>query len=341
VTMLGDESPVVSISASRSRHGLIDECNRLQKVLLEFNTKYLGPLDKLPNNVSQPFVLFLGNHSSGKSSFINYLLDRKVQVTGQCALIHSNSLVCLNRHNILVGVAPTDDCFTIIMPGKDDVDKDGPSVVGDPNLGFQGLSQFGPTLTNKTQLKIRKLESIRDFMIIDSPGMIDSPVMREPVGGSSSVPTRDRGYDFDGVCRWYAERADVIMLFFDPEKPGTTSETLSILTTALVGLEYKLHIVLNKSDQFQTIHDFARAYGALCWNLSKVIQRKDLPRIYTLGLPPQLVPQSHYLNDIFTSPARPSPASSITPAKENAAQEISIVANKFFDLDATRYRLQT
>eukprot|EP00607_Mallomonas_marina_P010363 CAMPEP_0182421364 /NCGR_PEP_ID=MMETSP1167-20130531/6726_1 /TAXON_ID=2988 /ORGANISM="Mallomonas Sp, Strain CCMP3275" /LENGTH=333 /DNA_ID=CAMNT_0024598423 /DNA_START=619 /DNA_END=1620 /DNA_ORIENTATION=- len=96
----------------------------------------------------------------------------------------------------------------------------------------------------------------------------------------------DRGYDFEGVVKWYANRADVVLLFFDPDKPGTTGETLSILTNSLVGMEHKLHIILNKSDQFRKIHDFARAYGSLCWNLSKVIQRKDLPRIYTMCLPP-------------------------------------------------------
>lgn len=58
------------------------------------------------------------------------------------------------------------------------------------------------------------------------------------------------------------------------------------MTNSLVGLDHKLHIILNKADQFRKIHDFARAYGSLCWNLSKVIQRKDLPRIYTMCLPP-------------------------------------------------------
>jgi len=43
--------------------------------------------------------------------------------------------------------------------------------------------------------------------------------------------------------------------------------------------------ILNKADKFRKIHDFARAYGSLCWNLSKVIHRKDLPRIYTMCLP--------------------------------------------------------
>ena len=28
-------------------------------------------------------------------------------------------------------------------------------------------------------------------------------------------------------------------------------------------------------DQFEHIHDFARAYGSLCWNLAKVIPRPN------------------------------------------------------------------
>jgi hypothetical protein len=56
----------------------------------------------------------------------------------------------------------------------------------------------------------------------------------------------DRGYDFEGVVRWLAERADVILLFFDPDKPGTTGETLSILTNSLPGMDHKLYIILNK-----------------------------------------------------------------------------------------------
>lgn len=48
------------------------------------------------------------------------------------------------------------------------------------------------------------------------------------------------------MCKWFAERADVILLFFDPDKPGTTGETLSILTKSLAGMDHKLYIVLNK-----------------------------------------------------------------------------------------------
>lgn len=214
-------------------------------------------------NTVLPFVFLLGNHSSGKSSFINYICQRKIQTAG---------------------VAPTDDAFTILVPGPSDVDRDGPSFIGDPDMGFSGLRTYGPQLIHHTKLKVRSNLAFKNFMLVDTPGMIDSPMVRDQYGASKHA-VMDRGYDFESVCRWYSERADVILLFFDPDKPGTTGETLSVLTNSLVGLEHKLHIILNKADQFRKIHDFARAYGSLCWNLSKVIQRKDLPRIYTMCLP--------------------------------------------------------
>lgn len=244
--------------SSDAKKAVLLRCSDLHSsVVAPLNLALRGPLDVREEQLFQtalPFVLLLGNHSSGKSSFANYCLGRVIQTAG---------------------VAPTDDAFTIIAPGPADHDRDGPALVSDPDLGFQGMRSFGPNLIQHTQLKIRSGLATTSFMMVDSPGMIDSP------GGT----TGDRGYNFDGAVRWLAERADVILLFFDPDKPGTTGETLATLTNALAGTDHKLHIVLNKADRFERIHDFARAYGALCWNLSKVIPRKDLPRIYTMCLP--------------------------------------------------------
>ena len=43
-------------------------------------------------------------------------------------------------------------------------DADGPTLVGDPDLGFAGLRQFGPTLIHHSQLKYR--ESHLNFMLV-------------------------------------------------------------------------------------------------------------------------------------------------------------------------------
>ena len=237
-------------------------------LLLPLNDAVLGPLEKggeVKSRPYMPFVFCLGNHSSGKSTFINHVLGREVQKTG---------------------VAPTDDGFTVIAPSSDgkDLDQDGPALVGSPDAGFSGLRLFGPGLINHMHLKVRADLNLDGIMMIDSPGMIDSPANQKN-NWDFQTTSRDRGYDFMGVTKWFADRADVILLFFDPDKPGTTGETLACLTKSLAGMDHKLHIILNKVDQFEKIHDFARAYGSLCWNLSKVIARKDLPRIYTMRVP--------------------------------------------------------
>ena len=237
------------------------------------------------------------------------------------------------------------------------MDKDGPALVGDPDLGFSGLSQFGPMLVHKTQLKLRRSANVSKFMVVDTPGMIDSPLVKDESGNSKQMLI-DRGYDFEGVCKWYSERADVILLFFDPDKPGTTGETLSILTSSLVGMDHKLHIILNKADQFRKIHDFARAYGSLCWNLSKVIHRKDLPQIHTMCLPKSALKEpidrsrnqassigdssaSQQLHDADLSILEASlrhPTRHQVPT-ESVGDGNALFTQGFFDLEASRYDL--
>ncbi|MEM9735734.1 MAG: dynamin family protein, partial [Pseudomonadota bacterium] len=207
-----------------------------------------------------PLVLFLGNHSSGKSTFVNYLLGNEVQKTG---------------------VAPTDDDFTIITHGLAVDDRDGPAVVSNPDLPYEGLRHFGDQLVTHVRLKLRPVELLRNITLIDSPGMIDE-----------AKAESGRGFDFPGVVRWFAERADLVLVFFDPDKPGTTGETLQVFNTSLNGIDHKLMIVMNKMDQFRSMHDFARACGALCWNLGKVIPRKDLPLIYNTFVPIEGQPKS-------------------------------------------------
>jgi predicted GTPase len=135
-----------------------------------------------------PMVLLLGNHSSGKSSFINYLVGDEVQRTG---------------------VAPVDDGFTIITHGEESQDKDGNAVVTNPALHWGDLERFGPTLLSHLVLRLRPSDRLKGLALVDSPGMIDT--------ADASVK---RTYDFPAVVRWFAERADVILLLFDPDTPA-------------------------------------------------------------------------------------------------------------------------
>lgn len=206
-----------------------------------------------------PMVLVIGNHSSGKSTFINRMMGKNLQETG---------------------VAPTDDGFTVLERRRRDEQEDGPTVLGCPeNRPFAELRRFGQIFSGHLKRKRVALpdDSAVPFglQIVDTPGMIDLPANT----GSSS---RGRGYNFVDVVRWWAKRSDLILLLFDPDKPGTTGETLEVLTKSLEGLNHKFLIVLNKVDKLDNSVDFARAYGALGWALSKVIKWKDIPQVYTV-----------------------------------------------------------
>ena len=46
------------------------------------------------------------------------------------------------------------------------MDQDGPALVGDPDIGFEGLRQFGPTLIHHAQLKVREGITNQNFMMV-------------------------------------------------------------------------------------------------------------------------------------------------------------------------------
>lgn len=207
-----------------------------------------------------PLVLIVGNHSSGKSTFLNYVLGEDVQRTG---------------------MAPTDDSFTILRHSDRREERDGMSIVTNPELPFAGLNNFGQDFLSHFRMKLLPLQFLNDVTLVDTPGMIDA-----------ADQEAGRGYDFPSVVRWFAERADVVLVFFDPDRPGTTAESLKVLTESLSGMDHKLLVVMNKMDNFRSMRDFARCYGTLCWNLGKVIKKKDIPQIYTTYVPVPGAPES-------------------------------------------------
>ena len=75
----------------------------------------------------------------------------------------------------------------------------------------------GTKFLHKVKLKYVEDKKLEDIMLIDSPGMLD---------GHSS----NREYDFYEAIQWFANRADKIFYFFDPDKPGTTGESMKIFS---------------------------------------------------------------------------------------------------------------
>ena len=205
----------------------------------------------------KPIVVIFGNYSSGKSTLINEILEQDIQRTGQ---------------------APTDDSFTIITapePGDDPGEIPGASIVNDERLPFGAMKDFGEQLIAHFHMKRIQSSLLEDLAIIDSPGMLDS------------VTEKGRGYDFAGVIGELAKLADLVVLMFDPHKAGTIKETYTTIRNTLpeTSGEDRIVFVMSRIDECDNLADLVRSYGNLCWNLSQMTGRKDIPRVFLTFAP--------------------------------------------------------
>ncbi|SMF21797.1 dynamin family protein [Pseudobacteriovorax antillogorgiicola] len=221
---------------------------KMSPVALKYGYSQTGLEEKIK---WRPVVLLLGNYSSGKSTLINELLGQPVQKTGQ---------------------APTDDSFTVITYNEDDEreDRDGMVLLNDPEFPFSSLKKQGKRFASHFKLKKVKSPFLESLALIDTPGMLDS------------VSERDRGYDYQEVIGEFANIADLILILFDPHKAGTIRETYESLRKTIPKSTYEDRVlfVLNRVDECENLNDLLRVYGTLCWNLSQMTGRKDIPHIH-------------------------------------------------------------
>ena len=250
----------------------------LQAELVEMVADHLTPValrygytdTPLESSVKwRPQVLLLGNYSSGKSTLINELLQAYIQDTGQ---------------------APTDDSFTVIthdesesetLPIRVTDERDGKVLLNDQEYPFESLKKHGDRFASHFRMKRVNSPFLKNLAIIDTPGMHDSHA------------ERDRGYDYLEVVGSFVQMADLILILFDPHKAGTVRELRRSIRETLPTRthEDRVRFVLNRIDECASLTDLLRVYGSLCWNLSQMTGRKDIPMVY-LSHSPHAAPAS-------------------------------------------------
>ncbi|XP_062379281.1 EH domain-containing protein 4 [Sardina pilchardus] len=197
---------------------------------------------------SKPMVLLVGQYSTGKTSFIRYLLEQDFP-------------------GMRIGPEPTTDGFIAVMYGENEGVIPGNALVVDPKKPFRKLNAFGNAFLNRLICSQMPNQVLQSISIIDTPGILSGEKQRI-----------SRGYDFSEVLRWFGERVDRIILLFDAHKLDISDE-FSEAIKALRGQDDKIRVVLNKADQVDT-QQLMRVYGALMWSLGKVINTPEVVRVY-------------------------------------------------------------
>ncbi|MEW6220892.1 MAG: dynamin family protein, partial [Thermodesulfobacteriota bacterium] len=240
---------------------------RVEERLAPLFRRYGMPAEDLAASLRwRPIALVIGNYSSGKSTLINELCGRPIQRTGQ---------------------APTDDSFTILTAPEGDgpeAEIPGATLINDDRLPFAAFRTHGEQFIAHFRMKTVAAPALQDLAIIDTPGMLDS------------VTEKDRGYDYLKVLGEFARLADLIVLLFDPHKAGTIKETYVTIRNTLpeASGEDRIVFVMSRIDECDNLADLVRSYGTLCWNLSQMTGRKDIPRIFLTFAPSVTEPPAGY-----------------------------------------------
>jgi GTPase SAR1 family protein len=231
-----------------------------KKVLpLEMATKYAhfaSPPMSPSDFDAKPMVLLLGQYSVGKTSFIRSLLGQDFP-------------------GCRIGPEPTTDRFTAIMHTEAGLPQQqqgsrllpGHALVMQSSKPFRGLASFGNNFLSKFEGVEVDSPILNNITIVDTPGVLAGEKQR--IG---------RDYDFSEVIKWFAERADMIMIMFDAHKLDISDELKSVLDV-LKPQQEKIRILLNKADAIDT-QALLRVYGALMWALGKVVQTPEVCRVY-------------------------------------------------------------
>lgn len=132
--------------------------------------------------------MILGNHSSGKSSFINWYIKDNIQKTAVSIetvdinlIIHGNKRRVLNGYNLIKEFPFIEDLY-------------------DKKTKNELVPGLLPNMSAKTSPS--KANNFENIIFIDTPGLADGNLAYK--------------FDVDLAYSWLSKHCDLVFVFFDP-----------------------------------------------------------------------------------------------------------------------------
>ena len=236
-----------------SEHGLVN----MGKLV---GLQLLAPRKKI-------IVMLIGNHSAGKSTFINWYIGEKVQRTG---------------------VAIETQGFTFVTSGKK---RD--TLTGKATLHlypyYKSLERIkGVVDYMATEVVASNAKKFKLVTFVDTPGLVD---------GEMHYP-----YDVEKAILWLGNLADQIFVFFDPIGQALCRRTVNIAEKLNASHSEKIKFFLSKADEAGTEGDRQKVMMQIVQELCKRPGLNkagfEMPTIYIPDV--KLIRETQCVNEIET-----------------------------------------
>merc|ERR1719411_1352987 len=204
-----------------------DSENGLVRIASNLDLNLLPPRKKIT-------IMLIGNHSAGKSSFINWYIEEHVQKTG---------------------VAIETQGFSLITSGKRRE-----TLTGNATLHlyphYQSLAQIKNLVNHlSTEVSTSKQKKFPLVTFIDTPGLVD---------GDMKYP-----FDVDQAILWLGSVVDLVFVFFDPIGQALCKRTLNIVEKLNKENSGRMKFCLSKADEAGTESDRQRVLMQITQELCK------------------------------------------------------------------------
>ncbi|KAM4697356.1 LOW QUALITY PROTEIN: uncharacterized protein WCC33_012984 [Rhinophrynus dorsalis] len=194
-------------------------------------------------------VMLMGNHSAGKSSFINWYIEEHIQRTGVAIETQGFAFITSGRKRESL----TGDATLHLYPHFK------------PLQSFEGVSEY---LCTEISTSRQKKFSLVTF--VDTPGLVD---------GDMKYP-----FDVNRALLWLGELCDLVLVFFDPMGQALCKRTLNIVEKINEHHGDKLRFYLSKADEAGGESDRQRVLMQIVQELCKRPGLNkcgfDMPTIY-------------------------------------------------------------
>lgn len=181
-------------------HGLVSIADNL-------GLKLLAPRKKIT-------IMLMGNHSAGKSSFINWYIEEHVQRTGVAIETQGFSFVTSGRRRESLTGNATLHLYPHFKP-------------------LQAMPGVVDYLS--TEISTSKQKKFPLVTFVDSPGLVD---------GDMCYP-----FDVNESMLWLAELCDMVFVFFDPIGQALCKRTLNIVEQISEKHSERMRFYLSKADE--------------------------------------------------------------------------------------------